>query len=254
MVRAVLLATTVMMTAIAAPAWAGSPAASPMPGLSADLSLGGGAIWDSGSYSINTFLANARAALPLGGAFHVETEFRDNVEFQGGENINFISGYAHVYAQNQAYAFGIFGGHSALPSTYNLWSGGLEGQAFVGRLTIDAGVAFQNVDYMAVHGWSARLGGRYYLTPNTRIALTGLYYSFPGGSITGAEGSLEHRFANMPLSVFAKASWGTEDGYNLYSALGGIRISFDNPAATLQGHDKAVPWDSEQSLDTLAID
>ena len=254
MLRATLI-TTVCLSAMAVPALAAGPttvASSSTPWVSGDIDAAGGGVWSSG-YGAGAFSADARAALPVTGMLRFEAELRDRGLTESGESVNSFAGVAHLYAQNSSYAFGIFGGAGSFDYLTN-WTVGGEAQAYFAKLTLDGAVAFQSFNISNVTGWSARLGGHYYVTPNNRLSLTGLYYSFSGGNLTGAEAAFEHRFTNTPWSAFAKATWLTESGYSETAVLGGIRISLDNPGSTLQSHDKAVPWESTQSVDTLFLD
>jgi len=132
----------------------------------------------------------------------------------------------------------------------NLWQLGVEGQAYFGNFTAEGTVGYVslNSSYFDANLWNARIGGRYYFTPNTKLGLGVSYFSVDQSGISadawGIDGSLEHRLSGTPLSGFVKAAYLDGDGTSQTSALVGLRVSLDAPGSTLQSHDRAVPWQS----------
>jgi hypothetical protein len=260
-----LLLTTAAITALSAPAFAadlggapdsGSPLYSSAPMVSGDISGAlGGAWYSSGGDSDSTgvYDASARFALPLVSGISFEGELLDSGAFQDDYSTNSFMGLAHLYAQTPNYALGVFGGAgSSTPAS--LWQLGVEGQAYLGNLTAEGSVTYTGLSVYSIDAnlWNARLGGRYYFTPDTKLALGVNYFSIEGmgesGDAWGVDGSLEHRMTGTPWSGFVKASYLDGEGASQTTALVGVRVSLDAAGSTLQSHDRAVPWQSSLGL------
>jgi hypothetical protein len=263
-----LLLTSAAIAALSVPAMAadlggvpesGSPLYSGAPMVSGDISGALGGIWASGdgsSESAGAYEASARFALPLVSGISFEGELLDSGIFNAGPgdySTNTFLGLAHLYTQTPNYAFGVFGGAgSSTPA--NLWQVGVEGQAYFGNFTGEGSVAYSGINYSSLDAnmWNARLGGRYYFTPDTKLALGVDYFSVDGlgenADAWGVDGSLEHRVTGTPWSGFIKAAYVDSDGESQTSALVGVRVALDAPGSTLQSHDRAVPWQSSLGL------
>ena len=145
---------------------------------------------------------------------------------------------AHASWRDARYLWGVFGAAGDTTGLTPLLAGmssassvrhglvGLEGQAYLGPLTLygqvgyDTSVGsplFGNTD--SVHAWFVRGTGRYNVTPNTRLEGTVLYANgkidavssvvLPGGSfdIWVARAKVEHKLTNSPFSIFAAYDW-----------------------------------------------
>ena len=115
---------------------------------------------------------------------------------------------------------------------------GIEGVVFLPQASIVG-----NLSYSWASGpdfWTAGAEGRYYLTPNTKLA-GDLVWSGGGRDwLIGA--SLEHRWSGTPFSGFVSVDYLT--GPHDWAALVGARVFFDQPNATLQSHDFDVPFNT----------
>lgn len=259
-----LLLTTAAVAALSAPALAadlggvpesGSPLYSSAPMVSGDISGALGGVWFSGggeSESAGAYDASARFALPVVSGVSFEGELFDSGIFKDGESYNAFLGLGHLYAQTPNYALGVFGGAgSATP--FGFWQLGVEGQAYFGNLTGEGSVSYTGIHEGDANLWTARLGGRYYFNPDTKLALGVDYFSVDGNGTGsddawGVDGSLEHRFSGTPWSGFIKAAYLDADGAHVTNALVGLRVSLDGAGSTLQSHDRAVPWQSSLGL------
>jgi hypothetical protein len=256
--RKLLLATTAVI-ALSAPAMAadlggvpesGSPLYSPQPMVSGDISAAVGGAWASGfgsTESVGAYDTSARFALPVVSGVSFEGELLDGGAFKSGSSFNSFLGLAHLYTQSPNYALGVFGGAGSLPGA-GLWQVGLEGQAYWGNLTGEGSVAYTGIQSGDATLWTARLGGRYYITPDNKLTLGVDYFSGEGDDAWGVDGSLEHRFTGTPWSGFVKAAYLDSDGDHVTTALVGLRVSLDAAGSSLQSHDRAVPWQSSLGI------
>jgi hypothetical protein len=258
-----LLLTTTAIVALSAPAMAadlggapesGSPLYSPAPMVSGDISGALGGVWlssDGESDSAGAYDTSARFALPVVSGISFEGELLDSGIFRDGESYNAFLGLGHLYAQTPNYALGVFGGAGS-SAPFGFWQLGAEGQAYLGNLTGEGSVSYTGIHEGDANLWTARLGGRYYFTPDTKLALGVDYFSIDGygenEDAWGVDGSLEHRFSGTPWSGFIKAAYVDVDGANETNARVGLRVSLDGAGSTLQSHDRAVPWQSSLGL------
>jgi hypothetical protein len=259
LLRNTLLATTALTLVVvpalaadvtypAAPPPPGSPLYSPASLVTGDLSLAIGAA-SGGGENLGAYEGTGRAALPLTGGFNFEAELLDDGFFQNGESVNSFSAVGHLYAQNQTDALGVYGGASSLFYASG-WTGGVEGQIYLSKFTLDGSLGFASIQGGGSTGWGAKLGGRYYFDPNTKLSIYGNFSSADGENLWGVSGAVEHRFAASPWSLFVKASWNTVNGGpSDTEVLGGVRVSLDAPNSTLESHDMAVPWQTEPQTD-----
>lgn len=259
-----LLLTSAAIAALSVPAMAadlggvpesGSPLYSGAPMVSGDISAAIGGTWFSGDgydENVGAFDTSARFALPLVSGVSFEGELLDGGAFKDGSSFNTFLGLAHLYTQSPNYALGVFGGAGSLPGA-GLWQVGVEGQAYWGNFTGEGSVAYTGVHSGDLNLWTARLGGRYYFTPDTKLSLGVDYFSADSSfgeseDAWGVDGSLEHRLTGTPWSGFIKAAYLDADGEHETSALVGLRVSLDGAGSTLQSHDRAVPWQSNLGL------
>lgn len=235
----------------------GSPLYSGAPMVSGDISAAVGGTWFSfpgESENAGAFDTSARFALPLFNGIGFEGELLDGGLFKDGSSYNTFLGLAHLYGQTPNYALGVFGGPGSLPGV-SFWQLGVEGQAYLGNFTGEGTVAYTSIFQGEETLWNARLGGKYYVTPNDKLSLFGNYVSINDSDapdVWGIDGGYEHRFGGTPWSGFVKASWYREseggEHADLTSALVGVRVSLDGQGSTLQSHDRAVPWQSNLGI------
>ncbi len=254
MLREILLAGAVL-TVLTAPSLAAGPSApGSWPGslLTGDMSIYAGGNWYAGSNSMSQFGESARFAIPLQDALHFEGELRNHT-FEGEYSL--FDALAHLYVQNAAYALGAFGGAGNIEGGFNTWAGGLEGQLYFNKLTLEGSIAYQSLYQNYLGYLSGEVGARYYLNPNTKLFVTGGFFNaeYNGNStysIWDVHGGVEHRFGNSPISIFTQAGWLTNQGYSETAVIGGIRLMLDGAGSTLAAHDKAVPWDTLELAST----
>jgi len=101
---------------------------------------------------------------------------------------------------------------------------GIEGEAYLGRLSLEAAAAYQAGSNT---GFAGRTALAYYATDDLRLDIGYNYLQGPGGSFTaGAEWQL----SNTGSTVFADAAYKSSDSW---SAVGGIRMYFGGEQKSL---------------------
>ena len=165
---------------------------------------------------------------------------------------------AHVSARDPRHGlvggFAGFGDMTSWGGQYEtpFFFGGLEGQLYLNNLTFyaQAGDAIQlnnNLTYIgyptSFNVWFAQAMGRFFVSPNTKLEAGVGYFEgnawgidnsvYPRDDIQALtyEAEVEHRFAGMPLSVFARASGFTDpslgaNGLSTFTVAAGLRIRF----------------------------
>ncbi|MEJ0013678.1 MAG: hypothetical protein WDM94_13890 [Bauldia sp.] len=162
------------------------------------------------------------------GEVNISLSERFNLEFEGrASTVGTTSPYAqaatvaHAFWRDpQTFAFGAFGGFASLemaPQRGNMFLGGVEGQAYLGNLTLYAQAAAitasQNSPGSWLHfgGYFARGAARYFVTPMTRLQFDAQWTSFSNtDDWTNAlilAGTVEHQFAATPFAGFANVRW-----------------------------------------------
>lgn len=198
------------------------------------------------------FKGAGRANVPFAGNWNIELETGGNAYFyNGGGSSSNIGAYGHLWTSLNGARIGAFGGASFdLNTTTTV---GVEGEIDAGSLTFGAQGSYNfgevfcctsgNGNFWGVRGWADA-----YLTPNTKL---GADFSWWDGSdiiglkIWTASGTVEHRFANTPLSGFARVIYQNNDNGpdDTLTVSGGIRIFLDKRGTTLRDHDRQVPFD-----------
>lgn len=279
-----------------------SPAATTIPPISGHISLYAGGShaslksFDDISDTLFVYGGDGRMNIWLSPAISIqldaEAQGTTGFEFDGynlGGRLTGIFGGHLAWRDPQAYALGAFG---ALAGANNLTFGGtmtygligLEAQSYFANATLYPQAGYvSRIDGPKIggfqlspdEGWFARLQGRYFLTPNDKVAAEIGWARLKHGPVPGISGvhsilswgaSYEHRFGTTPWSLFieyagfeSKTS-GWSGAYSVFNGnkltenmvLFGIRahigdatlLSQDRSGATfdMPKFTRAVPW------------
>lgn len=229
------------MTAAAGGAFAADPysMATPMqlPAVSAvngKLGVFGGSLSGDG-----TFGATGSLAMPLGGAYGAQVD--GLFGSVGGNSFYGVGG--HLFWRDPS--VGLFGGYASYVgwgdglttigggddgsplydiNGANVGKVGIEAEAYLGRLSLEAGAAYQ----MGTNtGASGRATVAWYATDDLRLDVGYDYLQGPGGSFTAGA---EWQIPTTGTSLFADASYKSADSW---SALGGIKMYFGGEQKSL---------------------
>jgi hypothetical protein len=181
-----------------------------------------------------------------------------------------LYGAAHLSKRTDTYLIGVFGGIAATSDYEGEYGwdtsifGGVEGQMYFGNFTLygQAGFLKQFAGYYSgIYNMGlpfAQIEGRYFLTPNTKVAVNvGVvsgnvwgYYD-PQTTLTYG-GEIEHKFSTNPISVFGRIQGFHASGSNEYSGhrlMVGAKLNFgtdtlfaqDRSGATLKVYEDLSP-------------
>lgn len=204
-----------------------------------------GGIWSAAGYDSRGVISGAgRASVPLGQLLKLELEVTGGSIFREGYGGSSFGAYAHLYGDGPSHALGVFGGYTGVLN-YSAPTIGIEGYFNLTPSTIlwaQAAYLFNtninNITYV-------RGGVHQYFSANTRATLDlALANNSNWGNAWSATGSLEHRFASTPWSIFGSvgASGVENSDVTPWMFMVGARLFVDQPGSTLGSHDKAVPF------------
>lgn len=235
--------------AAAADVWDGLPPATSPVYASTSLYTGhielGFAIAKNDDITIKQFDATGRLAGPLGTWLKGEVEALGIYYTADGYSASGGGVVGHLYKEEGNYALGVAAGVLSIDSATS-YGIGLEGKAYLGPNVLTGQVAYvdgeDDSDYFAVAGQFD-----HYFTPDLK-GLAGL--SFMDGTnddrtIWLASLGVEKRITGTRLSLFASGSYmNVSDGSSadIWAARVGARVFFDQPTATLEQHDRQVPF------------
>jgi hypothetical protein len=252
---------TVSALAFATPAFAadfntyvppsGDPIYSPQPMVVGHLELGIG-ILSSDDFGIGedlgAFVGAGRANIPFsGGAWNIELEAGGGALFDDGESISSIGAAGHVWTKLNGAAIGVFGAVN-FPTGATVYTLGLEGEAYLGNVTLGADADYNWVDglgdgeFWSVSGWAD-----FYFTPDFRLGGELAYLSGDVPDTWSAALDAEYRFSGSPFSLWAEGKYTSIEAgpdADIWAGLVGFRVFMDGAGETLQGHDRQVPWES----------
>jgi hypothetical protein len=186
--------------------------------------------------------AIGRAAIPLSGSIFLEGEVNGRSVFQDGESFTTFAAVGHLYNSTPEFAAGVFGGYTSFGDASGYVLGG-EANYYGGPFTLFAQIAYWDGENYIDGTLQGRLGGHFYVNPDTRATLDASYYSNDAVNHWTVDGTLEHRFTGTNWSGFVAAGYAESDqDWSSWTAKVGFRLLVDPPGSTLQGHDKAVPF------------
>ncbi len=220
-----------------------APVAAPGPALAGDLSLAIGGLFYEDQWLWGSFNALGRVNKPLGGKLNLEVEAGGQAAvLSGGDSVPaYVDAVAHLWGMHSpTAALGLYGGAIFAPGRIS-WVGGAEAKHFTsyGSWGVSAGVT-QLCCTRAVGAFTASYN--HYFNPNHRIGFRAAVLTDFSFAIWEVSADVEHRFM-QPVSLFAEGMYLGGDGPSGYWSLkGGVRFYLDDPADTLQSHEKKVPW------------
>jgi hypothetical protein len=231
----------------------GDPVYSPAPLIVGHLMVGAGVV-DTGNIAdfddlsdfndtVGVFVGAGRGNIGLGGPWNLELETGGFSTFDGGSSYSSIGAAGHLWTKLSNGALGFYGGAN-WPSGGSVYTAGVEGEAYLGNITLGGDADYNWTDGSLGTGdyWSGSLWADAYLSQNWRVGGEFEYY---GDSLDTWVASLdtEYRFGNSPISGWVEGSYADGGGSDTWAVLGGIRLFMDG-GMTLIDHDRNVPWES----------
>jgi hypothetical protein len=188
----------------------------------------------------NTHGAAARATVWL--APWASVQLDGNVEQWKGTGLtgdaSGVVGHANV--RTQYFLLGFYGGRFKINFGDLPWQAyGVEGQAYVGPVTVEGRVGKMNRPGTTSSMDQWRVAGRLFFGDNTMIEVNGGAQRSNWGDRNSNIGAVvEHKFAMAPVSIFAAVDRGRNEicKYNTTAARFGIRLLFNQ--MTLRSEDK----------------
>jgi hypothetical protein len=186
--------------------------------------------------------AIGRASVPLSGTIFLEGELNGRSVIFDGESIASFAAVGHLYNAAPEFAAGIFGGYTSIDDASGYVFGG-EANYYAGPVTLFAQLAYWDGENYADGTLQGRLGAHFYVNPDTKLTLDGSYYGTDLVNHWTVDGTAEHRFTGTNWSGFLSAGYAASDeDWHSWTAKVGFKLLVDPPGSTLQGHDKAVPF------------
>lgn len=197
------------------------------------------------------FAGNWNLELETGGVWLINTD-------NGISDVDLsnFGGFAHLWVDLSGVRLGVFGGGDYLDnfSTLSIWTGGAEGEIDIGsNLTLGLQGSYSDPDcsscdsanFISIVGWAD-----FYPAPNTKLGVQTSYIDFididsSTFQLWNVWGTVEQRFAGMPLSLFARGGYeaSSDQVFEAYTVFAGLRLFFDGNALSLQEHDHQVPFE-----------
>ena len=218
--------------------------------IAADVALALGYFWwdddiDRYDYDTGEVWGAARINFPIGGgAFNEELEVSGPRRLRGRQLLQLRRVQPHVLEEPRRRA-GLLLGASSIAGN-GAWTVGAEGAVFMPSATLVGLLAYTWGDDDLPDFWTASGEGRWYWNPNTKLTGTVTYNDFNSAWMLSAGG--EHRIAGTMASLFADATYYTNDTGNGWELFAGGRLFFDKPGQTLQGHDHEVPFAAARAI------
>ena len=250
---------------VAAPALAASYPAAPPPAtspfysatsmVSGDISLGLG--WNdtngNGDDGNGVFIGNGRINFPFWNGWNETLELGGfasfNSHFHDVHN-SAVGGFSHTFYKTPGGAAGLVLGGSGV-NGHGSFTAGVEGAVFLPSASLVGQTNYTWTDSNFPDFWIIAGEGRWYLTPNDKLAGLVSYGTGGGNSAWKLTANGEHRFAGSWLGLFAQASWFAWDQNHStdgWEAVGGVHLYFDRPGETLQQHDNDIPFSTPAAL------
>jgi hypothetical protein len=146
----------------------------------------------------------------------------------------------HVNARNDSYLFGGFVGIADVGDE-TVWSVGLEGEKYLGNVTLAAAAGYANADDSDADIWGVDGQVRYFLTDNFRIQGSLGWANVEAGAVDDNAWSAgvggEYQFASLPVSVFGGYTHAELDDANFDSDAFTVGVRY-NFGGTLKDRDR----------------
>ena len=233
----------------AAPPPSGSPVYAAQPLIAADVGLALGYFWwhddvDDVDSDTGEGWATGRINIPFGATWNEEVEVSGLTGFESDSYYTY-GAFSHTYFKNPGSAAGLLLGASSVDGDTAL-TVGAEGAVFLPTTSFVGLLAYSWGEGGLPDFWSASGEARWYWNPNTKFTGTVSFNEDNSAWMLSAGG--EHRFAGTPASIFADATYYTNDVGNGWELFAGGRLFLDRPGQTLQGHDYEIPFAAARAI------
>ncbi|HET7714618.1 MAG TPA: hypothetical protein VFK86_03240 [Bauldia sp.] len=233
----------------AAPPPSGSPVYAAEPMIAADVGLAIGYFWwddeeDGVDSDTGEVWGSARVNIPFGAVWNEEIELSGLAGFESDSYYTY-GAFSHTYFKNPGSAAGLLLGASSIGGDGAL-TVGAEGAVFLPTTSFVGLLAYSWGESGLPDFWSAAAEARWYWNPNTKF--TGLVSFNDYNSAWMLTAGAEHRFQGTMASIFADATYYTNDVGTGWELFAGGRLFFDKPGQTLQGHDYEVPFAAARAI------
>lgn len=222
---------------------AGDPVYAPVSMIAGDVSLALGYFSFEGDGTGEAW-ATARLGIPLAAGWTELIELNGLSGFE--RNTYFTYGaFSHTYWTDEQYALGLLVGASSLDGNEAV-TAGAEAAVFLPSASFVGLVAHSWGSGGLPDFWSASGEARWYWGPDNKVLGNVSYNTFNDAWKLTA--GAEHRFGGTLASVFGEATYYTNTAGTGYELFSGLRLSFDQPGQTLQGHDRDVPFAAGRAI------
>ena len=198
-------------------------------------------IFDDDFSGVGVFEGAGRANIAFG-TMNFEIETGGFSFFSDGSSYSSIGAAGHLWTKLNGAAIGAFAAVN-FPTGATIGSVGLEGEAYLGNVTLGAQGGYNwgdgGLDFWSAAGWAD-----YYVTPDFRLGGEVDYFNSDGSNLWIAALDTEYRFSGTPFSLWGEVSYSMPDGgSDVVAGLLGFRVFMDGAGTSLHQHDMDVPWD-----------
>jgi len=193
--------------------------------------------------TVGIFTGAGRANINLGGAWNLELETGGTSIFDNGYSFSSVGVGGHLWTRLNGGAVGVYGA-ADFPSGATVGTAGVEGQAYLGNVTLGANASYSWSDNLGDF-WQATGIASIYVTPDLKLGGSLAYGDFDGFEAWSAGLNTEYRFSGTPFSAWGDVNYSSysSGGPDVLAGLVGFRIFMDGAGTTLQQHDRDVPWE-----------
>lgn len=130
------------------------------------------------------------------------------------------------------------------------YTAGLEGQLFMGNLTLGAELNGGTYTLCDCTGMQARGLARLYLNPNTRLQFDAAWWGgdFWSNNPWSVAASISQRMAGTPFNLGAQLRYDDINYDTSWSGRVSLTVNFDRPGSTTLSHDREVVFDSYRAF------
>ena len=237
---------TILMAAAAATALFAASAASAQTPANAGFYVGAGYSWTDvetpfGDAEGDGFTFDGAVAFPLGQASPLGMQIDAGIS--SAEDTEVLSGTAHLFTRNDAFALGGFAGVVNVDDT-NAWVFGGEGQSYLPNVTLAGSLGWGQIDDIDADLWGANGEARFFLNDNLRldagIGWLNIDTGFGDADAFSFGVGGEFQPAAMPVSVFASWVRSDQDDFEITSDTLSIGVRF-NFHQSLRQRDRSGP-------------
>ena len=223
-----------------------APVAAASSQIAGDVSMGVGMASYSSVESdgtLTTIAGEGRFAYGLGGGLVLQGDVSGQTVVEDGFGVSAFALTGHVYSRSAGGAFGV---KAEVENLYPFvgYTAGLEGQLFMGNITLGGELNGSYYTLIEETGIQARGLARIYLNPNTRLQLDASWWGGEawtnlGSPVSGAA-SIAQRLAGTPIDLTAQVRYDSlySGDLTILSGQIGLRFNFDKQNSTILSHDR----------------